>query len=146
MGLVGSKLLVCLPAALFFSAAKAQDEAFDASEMVSCSAHFQARSEWMQTLKISPDTQKLMRDHADILLQAADKTFGPTDWRMFTGPSTQKGPPSYVGEQYYATLAEMTRFAELGHGDTVLPLCVEDEKCIRCTHVLNEIVKNDQTN
>ncbi len=139
MGTVGSSLWVCLPTALLCSYAQA--ETFSVPEMVSCSAHFQARSNWMLALRKSPDTIKFMSDHAEILLQAANEAVGPSDWRMSTGFGSPSGPLTYDGVQYGASLSEMTRFAELGYGDTVLPLCVEDETCIRCTHLLNEIVK-----
>lgn len=134
----GRHISILLPALLMSTYADAQ--VHSSIGMITCASHFQARANWLRELEKNKDTVRLMELHAQVMLDAANASIGPTDWRMpVYGGGQSSGPPDYFVDVYVGALDEMTRFAEIGFGKTGLPLCVEDETCIACSKLLNEI-------
>ena len=136
---LGRPWAVSVPALLLAVSANAATSEVD--HLLTCAAHFKARAQWLEKLDRSAVTAAFFDRRSDVLLQAADQRMGPSDWRMSTGNGNPTSPPTFAPVVESRSIDELTRFAELGFGRFGAPLCVEDETCNDCTHLLSEIVK-----
>ena len=145
-------LVACLPLVLFSAAATAE-QTYDRwllsyERLLLCSAEFDARYEYNHGLGIGNSVhQQFLMHRAGLFLEMAEarapgKTVDCGDSSgILLGLTYCLGRTDLSAEQELLTLDRLTELVSQNGPDNPLPLCVEDETCISCTKMLNEIVK-----
>ena len=102
----------------------------ESSNPFSCSAHFQARANWLETLGGHPDAVDLMTVRAETLWYSVPKDC------MFTmfGHQGCKYDPRRL-----AVSDVMTKWAEASQGYEPLPTCMEDSFCSACLSLFEKV-------
>ena len=108
-----------------------------------CSAHFQARAEWMRTMGADAAAVRHMESYADLLLIVAEANVGPDDCGILDpyGDRAPCGPPSLAFQRDQMSVTVMTDFAQDGWGSGPLPLCMEESACVDCTTLLGSLLR-----
>ncbi|MEM6589355.1 MAG: hypothetical protein AAF641_12975 [Pseudomonadota bacterium] len=96
-----------------------------------CSAHFQARANWLEDLAGPSSTQTYMRMRAEDLWYSV-----PRDCSMHTGFGN---PGCRYEPNNDRVLSIMTDWAEVSLGFEPRPVCMEDPFCSRCITLYNKV-------
>jgi hypothetical protein len=138
-------LVACLPLVLFSAPATAKQSH---DRLLLCSAEFGARYEYNHGLGIgNSEYQQFLKHRARLFLVMAEARArgGPVDCGdsdgVLLGLKYCFGRADLSAEQELLTLDRLTELVAKNGPDNPLPLCVEDETCISCTKLLNEIKK-----
>ena len=105
----------------------------ESANPLSCSAHFQGRANWLQTLGGHPAAVDFMTVRAETLWYSV-----PRDCGMRTGFGVQ-------GCEYdpvrLSVSDVMTEWADAGQGYEPLPTCMEDSFCSSCLSLYEKVVR-----
>ncbi|MDI3336276.1 hypothetical protein QKW60_07650 [Defluviimonas aestuarii] len=123
--------LSCLAAS--FVQAGGNAALFEAQQ--ACSAHFEARSDWLAAIEGNETTVAMLAGYSDELLSAAEFWQPGEDWDMVVGAQEAAGH-TLAARKRDAAMEIMTDFALRGFSGRDVPLCMEDEDCTRCMGVL----------
>jgi hypothetical protein len=104
-----------------------------ADPRLSCSIHFQARADWLQGLDGREEAIEMFQNYAAILWASV-----PQDLGMSTGFGTTS---RRYRPDTNAVINLMTSWTDGNQGAWLLPLCMEDPKCVTCMERLKAVVR-----
>lgn len=100
---------------------------------LSCSAHFQGRANWLQTLGGHPAAVNFMNVRAETLWYSV-----PRDCGMYTGFSNQE---CNYDPARPSVSDVMIQWADSSQGYEPIPTCMEDSFCSACLSVYERVVR-----
>lgn len=101
------------------------------SNLLSCSAHFQARANWLQTYGADPEAVEFMAARAEVLWLSL-----PRDCGMKTG---FEAPDCTYDPRRKSVTDIMTKWAGEKQFNQVIPTCMEDSFCSHCLAVYQDL-------